>query len=285
VEPIVERASQCVEGMLNKAGIKPGQLEGVGVGVAGQLDPITGYIDNSPNLRWFGVQFGRKFHQRIGMRVRIANDVNAAAWGEYRYGAGQGTRDLVAVFPGSGIGGGIVANGRLVEGATGTAGEIGHLIFREKGRRCDCGHYGCHEAYAGGMPMEERMRRAVCQGKSQMVKSMVKGDLSRINTRTIATAARRGDPVAGRIWEEARSSLGVLCANLVSLLNPDCLVLGGGVIEGNPSLVPFIRHYVRTHAVRLSAERVKIVTSRLKGDAVAMGAAALLELDDTGFSR
>jgi glucokinase len=278
-EPIVEKASRAVHEMLKKKRIKTSQVEGVGVGVAGQLYPETGYIDNSPNLEWFGVNFGKNLQKRMGMKVRIANDVNAAAWGEFLYGAGKKYRDVVVVLPGSGIGGGIIANGLLVEGATGTAAEVGHMIFRENGRRCDCGRYGCHEAYAGGMPMEKRMRRAVSRGKSPMVKRMVKGDLLKINTRTIADAARKGDRVAGRIWREARSSLGVLCSDLITALNPECLVLGGGVIEGNPSLVPYIRRYVKDHAVRLSAQKARIVTTRLKGDAVAMGGAALFDLD------
>lgn len=285
VEPIIERASAKMEHMLHEAGIRRSQVEGVGIGVAGFLDPETGYIENSPNLRWYGVNFGRPFQKRLGMKVHMANDVNAAAWGEFCYGAGRKSRDMVAVFPGSGIGGGIIANGQLVEGAIGTAAELGHMTFRENGIKCDCGRRGCHEAYAGGMPMEKRMRRAVRRGKSPMVHRMVRGDFSKINTRTIADAAERGDPVAGRIWEDARHALGLLCSDIVTAMNPDTLVLGGGVIRGNPSLVPFIRRYVDEHSVGLSARNVNIVTSKLHGDAVAMGGAALFYLANRkGFS-
>ncbi len=276
--PIIERASANMEKMLGKAGIRRSRLEGVGVGVAGFLDPRTGFIENSPNLKWSRVNFGKAFQRRIGLPVLLANDVNAAAWGEFCYGVGRKSRDMVAVFPGSGIGGGIIANGELVEGAVGTAGEVGHTIFRHKGLRCGCGQYGHHEAYAGGMNMENRMRRAVRRGRSPMVERMVKGDLSKINTRTIADAAGKSDPVAKKIWEDARSSLGVLCCDLVNIFNPDMLVLGGGVIRGNPSLVPFIRGFIKEHAVKLAADKVEIVTSRLHGDAVAMGGAALFDL-------
>ncbi len=279
VEPIVERASRAVEELLARHKIKKAQLPMIGVGLAGQLDPESGYVDNSPNLKWYGLQFGKKFEKRIGVKIRLANDVNAAAWGEFIYGAGKGYKNLVAVFVGSGIGGGIVCNGRLVEGATGTAGEVGHMIFRPNGIKCDCGKRGCYEAYAGGVPMENRMRKAVKAGKSPMVYEMVKGDLSKINTRTIADAARKGDPVAKKIWEEAELGLGMLCANLISMLNPDVLVLGGGVIKGNPSLVKVIRSYVKKMAVELSAKKAKIVKSNLMGDAVALGASALVELE------
>jgi glucokinase len=281
VEPIIERTASVMEKMLKANGINLRQIEWIGCGTAGQLDPATGYIDNSPNLKWFGVQFGKKFEKRLGRKIRLVNDVNAAGWGEFIYGAGRdygkGCQNLVCVYVGSGIGGGIVCNGKLVEGATGTAGEIGHLIFREDGIMCDCGHRGCHEAYAGGVPMENRMRKMVRAGKGRMVREMVKGDLSRINTRTIADAARKGDPAAKLVWNDAVASLQVLCANLVSVFNPEVLVLGGGVIEGNPTLVPTIRAYVKSHAVDYSARTVRLVKSRLANDAIALGAAAIIE--------
>jgi len=280
-DPIIRRAADFIGKLIAEEGLRKRQILGVGCGCAGFMDTETGYIDISPNLKWFGVQFGKKFGKRLGMKIRMVNDVNAAAWGEFVYGAGKGKglRHLVAVFPGSGIGGGIVCNGKLVEGATGTAGEVGHLIFRENGLLCDCGRRGCHEAYAGGMPMENRMRKLVRAGKAKLVKEMVKGDLGRINTRTIADAARRGDPDAKLVWKEAVASLCVLCANLVSVFNPEVLVLGGGVIEGNPVLLPTIRHYVKTHAVEYSGRAVQVVKSNLGGDAIALGAAAMIDAD------
>jgi glucokinase len=280
-DPIINRAGDSIEKLIAEEGLQKSQILGVGCGCAGFMDTKTGYIDISPNLKWFKVEFGKKFSKRLGMKIRMVNDVNAAAWGEFVYGAGKGKgiQHLVAVFPGSGIGGGIVCNGKLVEGATGTAGEVGHLIFRENGLLCDCGKRGCHEAYGGGMPMENRMRKLVKEGKSKLVLRMVKGDISRINTRTIADAARKGDKYAKMVWEDAVASLCVLCANLVSVFNPNILVLGGGVIEGNPSLVPVIRRFVKTHSVEYSARAVKVVKSALGGDAIALGAAAMIDAD------
>ena len=279
VDPIINKASSVIERMFKEQGINKSQIEWMGCGCAGQMDPKTGWIDNSPNLGWFGVQFGKKFEKRVGLKIRMVNDVNAAAWGQYIYGAGKGTgiKNLLAVFPGSGIGGGIVCNGNLVEGATGTAGEFGHLIFRENGLLCDCGHRGCHEAYAGGVPMEKRMRKLVKAGKCNMVLKMAGGDLSKINTRTIANAARKGDPTAKEVWMDAVASLCVLCANVVSAFNPEVLVLGGGVIEGNPILVSNIRRYIKEHAVDYSAKTVKVVKSKLGGNSIALGAAAMIE--------
>jgi glucokinase len=276
--PIVARAGEAVHELLRAHHVKPSQVEAVAVGIAGFSNPKTGYIDLSPNLHWCKVPFKAMMEERLGRTVYMANDVNAAAWGEYIYGAGRGCDDLVAVLVGSGIGGGIVSNSRLVEGATGTGAEVGHMTFRVGGRRCDCGKRGCFEAYGGGMPMEHRMRRLVEQGKSPRTLKLAGGEIKKINTKVIRLAAEAGDAVAGKVWAEAEQSLVTLGANLVSLLNPDRLVLGGGVLAGNPGLLATVAAGVRERAVSLSAEHVEVVRSQLGEDAVAMGAAALVDL-------
>ena len=276
--PIVERAAAAVEDLMRERRVKADQVEAVAVGICGFLNPRTGIIQNSPNLHWKNVPFKKLMEKRLGRTVYVANDVNAAAWGEFEYGAGRGAQDIIAIFAGSGIGGGIVCNGRLVEGGTGTAGEVGHLIFRENGLKCDCGQRGCFEAYGGGMPMERRMRNAAKQGKSPLTLKLAKGELSAINTRVIRLAAAAGDPVAKKIWEDAEASLGILCANLVSLLNPDRLVIGGGVVEGNPGLMKTIRETIKAQAVGLAADHNRVVKSECGDDAVAIGAAALVDL-------
>ncbi len=276
--PIVDKCSRQVRGLLKKHKKRPSQVESVAVGIAGFSNPKTGYIDISPNLHWHEVPFIELMEESLAMKVYMANDVNSAAWGEFVYGVGQGAQDMVAIFVGSGIGGGIVANGRLVEGATGTAGEVGHMIFRPAGLLCDCGRRGCFEAYGGGMPMERRMRRAVKKGHGRLALKMAKSDLEKINTRVIRMAADKGDRTAKRIWKEAEQALGFLCANLASLLNPDMLVIGGGVLQGSPGLMKTIRRTVDEQSVSLSGRHVKVVGSKLGEDAVAMGAAALVDL-------
>lgn len=276
--PIVERSSRAVEELIRGQKVKASQVETVAVGICGFLNPRTGMIENSPNLHWHNVPFKQLMEERLGRRVYIANDVNAAAWGEFVYGAGRGVRDIVAIFAGSGIGGGIVCNGRLVEGGTGTAGEVGHMIFRENGRRCDCGQRGCFEAYGGGMPLERLMRIAAKKGMAPVALKLAKGDPQLINTRIIRLAAAAGEPVAKKVWADAEAALGALCANLVSLLNPDRLVIGGGVVAGNPGLMKVIQDTIRERAVSLAAEHCAVVASELGDDAVAMGAAALVDL-------
>ncbi len=276
--PIVERSSAEVADMLKTEGVKNSKVEAIAVGIAGFSNPRTGMIDLSPNLKWHKVPFTSMMKKKLGREIFMANDVNAAAWGEFTYGAGQGTTDMVAVFVGSGIGGGIVSGKKLVEGATGTAGEVGHMTYRENGIKCPCGQRGCFEAYGGGVPMEIRTRKAVKSGKGRLILEMAKGDVDKINTRTIRLAAEKGDKTAGMIWKQAQESLVTLCSNLTSLLNPDRLVLGGGVLEGNPGLLKIIKDEVPKRAVTLSGRHVKVVPSQLGDDAVAMGAAALVDL-------
>jgi glucokinase len=276
--PIVARAAAEISDLIAKNNFKRSQVQAVAVGICGFQNPRTGLIDLSPNLHWYNVPFKGLLEKATGFPVYMANDVNAAAWGEFMYGAGRGCSEMVAVFIGSGIGGGLVSHGLLVEGGTGTAGEVGHMVFRVNGLKCDCGKRGCFEAYGGGMPMERRMRRAARAGKSPLTMKLVKNDVSRINTRVIRLAAEAGDPVAMTIWRDAEEALATLCADLVSLLNPDRLVIGGGVLEGNPGLLKTIQRGLDTRAVALSTKHVALLKSALGDDAVAMGAAALVDM-------
>jgi len=277
--PIVKRSSETLLQLAKDNGYKKSDIEAVCIGICGFSNPRTGVIDISPNLHWHEVPFIKLMKEELGgMEVYMANDVNAAAWGEYTYGAGRDAEDMVAIFIGSGIGGGVVSNNRLVEGGTGTAGEVGHMIFKPHGLKCDCGKRGCYEAYGGGMPMERRMRRMVKKGASKMTLDLAKGDVEKINTKVIRLAAEKGDDYAKKVWSEAEESLQYMCANLTSLLNPDRIVIGGGVLEGNPGLMKTIRKGIDSYAVSLSGRHVKVVKSELGDNAVAMGAAALVDL-------
>lgn len=276
--PVVDRSGDEVEKLLKAKKVKPSQVESVAVGIAGFSNPHTGVIDISPNLHWYKVPFKKMMEDRLGYTVYMANDVNAAAWGEFVYGAGKGANEMLSVFIGSGIGGGIVSNSRLVEGATGTAGEVGHTTHRVNGIKCSCGQRGCFEAYGGGVLMENRVRKAVKKGHGKKMLEMAGNDPEKINTKVIRLAAEAGDPLAAKVWGEAVESYVTLCSNLTSIFNPDRIVLGGGVVTGNPGIIETVREGVKKRAVSLSAERVKIVKSKLGDNAVAMGAAALVDL-------
>jgi glucokinase len=257
-----------------------GQADGrrvvaMGVGVAGQVDPATGAVFNAPNLHWKDFPFQERVQENVRMPVSVLNDVQAATFGEWIHGAGRGSMDLVCIFAGTGVGGGVVAQGQLVRGAVGSAGEIGHMTVNLAGPRCRCGNFGCVEAFAGGWAIAHRAQEAVKAdaASGQVLLALAGGDAQRINASTVARALNRADPLAMRLVEETGEALGAGAASIVNGFNPALLILGGGVIEGLPELVAIVERTVRRRALPAAAERVRIVRPQLGTHAGAIGAA------------
>jgi glucokinase len=248
-------------------------VAGIGIGAAGQIAPQTGTIVLSPNLQWRDVPLGAMLREAFQRPVVVLNDVNAAALGEFHSGAGKGFGSLVAVFVGSGIGGGIIIDGTLWQGSNGAAAEIGHMIYRPGGELCGCGQQGCFEAYAGGVNVERRFREAVGGGTGSLALELAGGDADKIYIHTIAEAARRGDAFARSVFEDFKQALGILAANLISVLNPDVLVLGGGIPERIPSLIESVSDSIQAHATVLSRRAVEVCMARCGEDAALLGAA------------
>jgi len=296
-ERLVGRIGDLVESLLSRSR-SPGHPAGpgppipfpVGVAVAGMPGGPAGFIARSPNLGWTDVPLGELLRERLGegFRVRVVNDVSAAAWAEYRLGAGVGVRDLLAVFMGTGIGGGIVAGGRLVEGAVGCAGELGHMkvVSGPGGRRCRCGGTGCVEAYAGGRALEKRARTELgAHGRSpaglrsgpprESQATELAGDLEEVRAAHLDRAAGLGNPYAVQLWDEVAPLLGMALANAVTLLNPAVLILGGGMISRTPLLRERMVEELRKRAVPPALDTLTI-REALLGDASGAAGAALL---------
>ncbi len=245
----------------------------LGVGVAGQVGS-NGAVLFGPNLDWHDVPLRARLANALGRPVSVLNDVQAATYGEWRYGAGRGTDDLVCVFVGTGIGGGIVADGHLRHGATGTAGEIGHLTVQRNGRKCRCPNSGCLEAYAGGWAIAERAREALAtdpRGGERLLS--LAGEASAVTSKTVEQAYSSGDALARALVDE---TMGYLACGLVSIVNgfnPKIVVLGGGVLEGFLALVPSLAEAVKARALPAAAEGLAIVPARLGGESGLVGAA------------
>jgi glucokinase len=223
------------------AGVDAPSLGRVGVGVAGQCLGATGVVLNAPNLGWRDVPFGELVERELGQAVRIANDLSAAAWGERHFGSAKGVDHAALVFVGSGVGSALILGGRLHEGARGVAGELGHVKVRPPRattapRRCGCGQVGCLEAYTSGVNVAQRVREELQAGAASAVRDLVQGDLSRVSAAAVEEAYALGDAYARALWEEVADLLGTAIANLVTLLNPARVVLGGGVILRCPEL-------------------------------------------------
>jgi glucokinase len=253
-------------------------IVGMGVGVAGQVVPETGAVRFAPNLAWSDVPLRADLEKALGfLPVVVTNDVRAITLGEWLYGAGRGCDDLVCVFVGTGIGGGIVSRGRIITGCGNAAGEVGHMTIDLRGPMCTCGKRGCWEALAGGWAIGKRAQEAMrsAAGHESLILEMAGGKLENITARTVSKAFQVGDPLAREIVEDVVSALIVGAVNLVNIVNPCRLIVGGGVIDGMPMLLERIQDGVQRYALKAVTENLKIVPSLLGSDAGIAGAAAL----------
>lgn len=250
----------------------PARVAGIGIAAAGQIHPKTHAVVYAPNLEWENVPLRDEIESAFGMPVYVENDVRAAAWGEYRFGAGRGAESLIAVFVGTGVGSGAVVDGILLRGAGNAAGELGHTQVVPDGVPCACGQRGCVEAYASGRGFARRLEAALAAGTETRLGLETEGNPSRVTAALVARAAVEGDAFARALWDDAERYLGQAIANYVTLLNPDLLVLGGGVMTTVPSLAQALERQVRACATVLSRD-VRIARAGLGDSSGIFGAA------------
>ena len=251
---------------------------GVGVGVAGQVEPSSGLVRFAPNLDWHDVPLQADLQQALGLPVVVTNDVRAATWGEWLYGAGQGCDDLVCLFVGTGIGGGVVSGGQMLTGCTNTAGELGHMTIDRYGPACHCGHRGCLEALASGWAIARRAQEFIAAGllASAPLLKLAGGQPEAVTAKIVAQAAQAGDPLAQELVDEVVQALIAGAISLVHAFNPCRLILGGGVIEGLPELVEWVDRGVLQRALAAATAPLQILPAHLRNDAGVIGGAALI---------
>jgi glucokinase len=274
-EVIVERLARTIEHL---AGGAPGPVT-VGVGVAALLRDRRGTVAQSPHLRWEDVPFGELLARRLGARYRLGvyNDANAVTWGEAVAGAARGCRDVLAVYVGTGIGGGLIVGGQLVEGASHCAGEIGHTKVRwdKDAAPCMCGARGCVEAYVGGRYLVERIRRELADPRVKTTVIERAGSIDAVTPSHVDDAASHQDPWAVGLWSELAALLGVAIGNALAVLNSERLILGGGVFSRTPALRTMTGGMVVAVAPPASVESLTVVAAELGDDAGLVGAARL----------
>jgi glucokinase len=250
---------------------------GVGVGVAGQVEKETGKVTFAPNLDWRDVPLQADLQRSIGLPVIVTNDVRAATWGEWLHGAGRGCDDLLCMFVGTGVGGGVVSGGRMLAGCNNAAGEVGHITVDMNGPPCSCGNRGCLEALAGGWAITRLARETVAADPDggRLLLEMAGGFIEEINVATVARAVRGGDPMARQLMDRAASALIAGASTLINAFNPCRLILGGGVIMGVPELIGRIDKGVRGQALAAACASLTVLPAGLRTDAGVIGAAAL----------
>ena len=258
--------------VLEVAGTPP---SAIGVACAGQIHPVTGAVVEAPNLGWRDVPLAAELRRSFDVPVAVENDVRGAAWGELRFGAGKGADSLIAVFVGTGVGSGAVFGGRLWRGAGNAAGEVGHTEVVRDGIQCPCGQRGCLERYVSGSGFQQRLREGLAGGTPTILAERSRHDPSRLTARMVYEAATEHDPYARTLWNDAERSLGQALANYVTLVNPEVLVLGGGVIETIPALFDAAVKDVMTRTTTLARSSLRIERAELGDWSGVVGAADL----------
>ena len=283
---VVDRMVEMIRGSMADAteagGIPEDGIIGIGLGSPGPLDRKTGTVIETPNLGWRNFPLRDLIANSIGLPAELDNDANCATIGEWWMGAGKGTRSLIGVTLGTGIGGGIVLDGKVYHGAADAAGEIGHMTIDSTGRKCKCGNYGCLEAYASGPAIAARAIEGLETGEPSMLPSLVDGDLSRVTAETVYEAIIAGDLYAKEVMRETARFLGAGLANLINLFNPEMVVISGGVTRAGEHLFEPLRAQIRRRAFRHAEETCKIVSSSLGGLAGVIGAAYIFRCERFG---
>lgn len=285
------RANACVRelaanlrALIVHSCIPPKKILGIGVGCPGAVNSKKGTLPRSPNLPgWAGLPLKQILQKATGIPVHLANDANAAALGESFFGAGKNSKNFIYITVSTGIGGGIVVNGELYEGSGFAAGEIGHMSIVPDGRKCNCGQKGCLEAYASGTAIARFVREKLAgekiTGKSPyfpLYKRGSKGDLS-FGAREVGAAAAKGDKLAVESYRKAGYYLGIGIANLLNILNPETVVIGGGVLKSAHKIFwATMMKSAKQHAWPEAFRTVRIVRSKLKGCVGDLGALALV---------
>ena len=273
-DSMAEVAKKAVE----KAKLTMDDIESVGIGVPGAVNPKTGVIEYSANLFFHNWEVVQMMEERLGKKVHIENDANAAALGEYLAGSAKGARNAVAITLGTGVGGGIIIDGKIYSGSNFAGAELGHMVIVKDGKECACGRRGCWETYASATGLINLTKQKILSEKlefSYMLK-LCDGDINKVNGRTAFDAMRDGDPTAKSVVEEYISYLSCGLVNIINIFQPDVLCIGGGISNEGENLLAPVRSYVeRERYTKHNDKQTVICKCTLGNDAGIIGAAYL----------
>ena len=274
---VIDRIADCIQKTIDESDVDTASIGAIGIGAPGPLDPETGVVIFAPNLGWKDVPLKTELETRVDIPTFVDNDVNVGTLGEHTFGAGRSVQNLVGIFVGTGIGGGIIMHGELFHGASKTAGEIGHIIVKADGPKCGCGTRGCLEALASRTAITKQCRKAILKkGQKSILTKLTNGDLEQIRSGTLAKAVRNKDKLTLKIFKEVTKYLGIGIGSIVNFLNPEMIVLGGGVVEAlDDKFIKNIRKAAKKYALPDTLKGVQIVKAELGDNAGVLGAAAL----------
>ena len=293
---VIPRMREAVRQALQEANVTLDQIAGIGIGAPGPLNSRTGVVFSPPNLPgWDNVPLRDIFMEDFHVPVFVENDANAAALGEYMFGAGQGSKDVVYITISTGIGGGVISDGQLIEGISGVAAELGHMVIDWRGPKCNCGNIGCWESIASGTAIARRAHELIALGKGEALLNFglthdtsnpaadTPADRERADTRPVhfnaqmvAQAAEAGVREAQEIIAYAAEGLGVGLINVLHIFNPECIILGGGVVQIGETLLQPALNIIKERAMKIYQEKTSIVMAELGVDVGLVGAGSVI---------
>jgi glucokinase len=277
VDAVIERVARCVQDAVDEADLTLKQVAGVGIGAPGAVAFDSGTVIFAPNMEgWKDIALKKALEKHLGVPVSVENDCNIAALGVHVAELKGKPRSLVGIFVGTGIGGGLVINGELYAGFNHTAGEIGHMVVDVNGPKCGCGNKGCFEALASRTAIFQRIKAGIKDGEKTLLTEILGDDLDDMRSGDLRKAIRRGDKFVDKVVEGAAEYIGIGIANLVNILSPEVVVLGGGVIEAlADEMMSVIVETAQDYAMPGTMKGVEIIASKLGDQAGITGAAVL----------
>jgi glucokinase len=253
------------------------QFAGIGIGIPGKVDIKNGIVTSAPNfMEWERVNVRRAIYKKFKTRIELDNDANCAALGELHFGIGRKIKSFIMITLGTGVGGGIIINGKLIRGESGGAGEIGHVSIDFQGPLCKCGQHGCIEAYAGNNYIIKRTIQKLQEYPDSKIVDLVENNLDKIEPKTIFKASIEGDELANKILFDTGYYLGIGLASVMNILDLKTFVIGGGISAAGSTLLRSIESSLKKHGIKEIVKDVKVYPARLKNKAGILGAASLL---------
>lgn len=277
-EKIADDMAAAAFDALRAANIDINSVSGFGIGTPGSVDTKTGTVIYANNLGFKDVLLAQMMYERTGKKFFVANDADSAAYGEYIAGAGKGTRDFVMITLGTGVGGGVIIDGKICSGCNGAGGELGHTVIQMNGESCTCGRNGCFEAYASATALIRQTKQAMIKNSSSLLWKLCDNDFDRVSGRTAFDAMRAGDEVGKAVVDTYISYLAVGITNLINIFQPEVFCIGGGISKEGDAIVEPVERIVRSDNYARNIERKAVIrAAQLGNDAGIIGAAYIGE--------
>lgn len=273
---IINRIIDSINNVFINGNVDKDKILGIGIGMPGLLDSPKGIVNFSPDFKWENVDLVGPIREAFQMTIIVENVTRAMAMGEKWFGLGQNCDNYICVNLGYGIGAAIMVNGELYLGSSGSSGEFGHMTVEKNGPLCDCGNYGCLEALASANAISKKAKLFLEKGEKSSILELVKGNLELIEAKTVFDAAKQGDRLALSIVMEAVEYLGIQLASMVNFMDPELIILEGGVTNAGEILIENLRSVIERRKMKHAGKNTQIVLSELGGDAAALGAASFL---------